>query len=73
MNDELSDGSKELVTANVGDARVILVRGGQAIQLTVDHKVIFLLYNFSNLLYCIEKLKCYCCIAAGCEGGEDAH
>ncbi|XP_024380638.1 probable protein phosphatase 2C 45 isoform X2 [Physcomitrium patens] len=32
------DGSKELVTANVGDARVILVRGGQAIQLTVDHK-----------------------------------
>lgn len=33
------DGSKELVTANVGDARVILVRGGQAIQLTVDHKV----------------------------------
>lgn len=27
------------MTANVGDARVILVRGGQAIQLTVDHKV----------------------------------
>ncbi|KAG0585039.1 hypothetical protein KC19_3G252900 [Ceratodon purpureus] len=32
------DGSKVLVTANVGDARVILVRGGQAIQLTFDHK-----------------------------------
>lgn len=27
------------MTANVGDARVVLVRGGQAVQLTVDHKV----------------------------------
>jgi protein phosphatase 1L len=27
-----------LVAANVGDARVVLCRGGQAVQLTVDHK-----------------------------------
>ncbi|XP_057860009.1 probable protein phosphatase 2C 11 [Cryptomeria japonica] len=32
-------GSRDiLVAANVGDARVVLSRGGQAIQLTVDHK-----------------------------------
>jgi protein phosphatase 1L len=29
---------KVLVAANVGDARVVLCRGGQAVQLTVDHK-----------------------------------
>ena len=33
------DGKNVLVAANVGDARVVIVRGGQAIQLTVDHKV----------------------------------
>jgi protein phosphatase 1L len=26
-----------LLTANVGDARTVLVRGGQAVQLSVDH------------------------------------
>ncbi|KAH8953255.1 hypothetical protein BDL97_08G014700 [Sphagnum fallax] len=32
-------GEKQvLVAANVGDARVVLCRGGQAVQLTVDHK-----------------------------------
>ena len=36
------DGNKVLVTANVGDARVILVHGGQAIQLTFDHKVSYI-------------------------------
>jgi serine/threonine protein phosphatase PrpC len=30
---------KILVAANVGDARVVLSRGGQAVQLTFDHKV----------------------------------
>lgn len=34
----LQGGQKILVAANVGDARVVLSRGGQAIQLTIDHK-----------------------------------
>jgi serine/threonine protein phosphatase PrpC len=34
-----SNGSQKiLVAANVGDARVVLSRGGQAVQLTFDHK-----------------------------------
>ncbi|KAH9287983.1 hypothetical protein KI387_032100, partial [Taxus chinensis] len=34
-------GSQDiLVAANVGDARVVISRGGQAIQLTIDHKVV---------------------------------
>lgn len=32
------DGRQQLVAANVGDARVMLSRGGQAIQLSFDHK-----------------------------------
>ncbi len=30
-------GGTQLLTANVGDARVLLSRGGRALQLTVDH------------------------------------
>lgn len=37
------------MAANVGDARVVLVRGGQAIQLTVDHKV--KLFEYPSLYY----------------------
>ncbi|KXZ50219.1 hypothetical protein GPECTOR_17g856 [Gonium pectorale] len=32
-----ADGATQLLTANVGDARVVLVRGGEAVQLTEDH------------------------------------
>jgi serine/threonine protein phosphatase PrpC len=31
------DGKPKLLTANAGDARIILSRGGKAIQLTEDH------------------------------------
>eukprot|EP00244_Chara_vulgaris_P001816 TRINITY_DN1299_c0_g1_i1.p1 TRINITY_DN1299_c0_g1~~TRINITY_DN1299_c0_g1_i1.p1 ORF type:complete len:444 (-),score=73.03 TRINITY_DN1299_c0_g1_i1:409-1740(-) len=31
------DGQQKLVAANVGDARVVLARGAQALQLTIDH------------------------------------
>jgi serine/threonine protein phosphatase PrpC len=34
-----SDGRQQLVAANVGDARIVLSRAGQAIQLSFDHKV----------------------------------
>lgn len=34
----LKGNQKILVAANVGDARVVLSRGGQAVQLTLDHK-----------------------------------
>ena len=30
-------GSTKLCTANVGDARIIMVRDGKAVQLSVDH------------------------------------
>jgi serine/threonine protein phosphatase PrpC len=33
------EGKKRLYTANCGDARVVLVRNGQAQRMTVDHKV----------------------------------
>eukprot|EP00899_Mesostigma_viride_P020457 jgi/Mesvir1/28412/Mv13854-RA.1 len=33
-----SDGAMHVVTANVGDSRVVLSRGGQALQLSFDHK-----------------------------------
>ncbi|BBN16012.1 protein MpPP2C_N [Marchantia polymorpha subsp. ruderalis] len=32
------DGQQKIIAANVGDARVVLARGGNAIQLTFDHK-----------------------------------
>ncbi|XP_024516624.1 probable protein phosphatase 2C 45 isoform X1 [Selaginella moellendorffii] len=32
------DGTRVLVAANVGDARVVVSKGGKALQLTVDHK-----------------------------------
>ena len=38
-----SDGKQQLVAANVGDARIVLSRAGQAMQLSFDHKV-----NFHN-------------------------
>lgn len=31
------DGSTRLLTANVGDARILLVRGGEALCLTEEH------------------------------------
>eukprot|EP00798_Chlamydomonas_sp_ICE-L_P023586 gene23586-9114_t len=30
-------GGSNLLTANVGDARILLIRGGKPVQLTVDH------------------------------------
>ena len=33
----MQNGTSKLLTANSGDARILLVRGGQAIQLTEDH------------------------------------
>lgn len=33
----LQSGTSKLLTANSGDARILLVRGNQAIQLTEDH------------------------------------
>lgn len=31
------NGAKKLLTANVGDSRALLIQGGKAQQLTVDH------------------------------------
>jgi serine/threonine protein phosphatase PrpC len=31
------DGSTQLLTANVGDARILLIRNGQAVELTEEH------------------------------------
>jgi serine/threonine protein phosphatase PrpC len=31
------DGSTKLLTANVGDARILLIRNGQAVELTEEH------------------------------------
>ena len=31
------DGATKLLTANIGDARILLIRDGQAVQLSVDH------------------------------------
>lgn len=33
-----ADGKQKLVAANIGDARVVLSRGGKAVQLSFDHK-----------------------------------
>lgn len=35
---KLVGGRRKLYTANVGDSRAILVRGGRAVRLTIDHK-----------------------------------
>jgi serine/threonine protein phosphatase PrpC len=32
-----ADGSTTLLTSNVGDARILLVRGGQALELSEEH------------------------------------
>ena len=38
MCDAQTEGGKHaLLTANVGDARIVLARGGEPLQLTVDH------------------------------------
>lgn len=31
------NGAKKLLTANVGDSRALLIQGGKAEQLTIDH------------------------------------
>ncbi|KAL6764716.1 phosphatase 2C-like domain-containing protein [Haematococcus lacustris] len=35
--DPANPGQTQLLTGNIGDARIVLVRGGQPVQLTVDH------------------------------------
>jgi protein phosphatase 2C len=42
--------ASHIIIANCGDSRAVLSRGKQAIPLSVDHKVRFILYNYNFFL-----------------------
>jgi hypothetical protein len=61
-----ASGATQLLTSNVGDARILLVRGGKAVQLTVDHVP----DRWAAAGCCLQQRACTCCCLVTRSRGE---